>query len=404
MTKPIEKEPAEARTVAEIKRTPLIVKDPLAILDTGRFEAMSRVAAAMAGAKLVPGHLRGSTADCLLVVNQAVKRNMDPLDLAQHTFVVSGKLGYEGKVVAAWINASPELDGRLSYEYDGEDDARQVTVIGKLRGEKTTRTIDGTVGAWKTKNENWGKDPDQMLAYRGARQWARRHTPDLLLGVYTPDEIQEMAYGPEDAKDITPPRPTRATYQERVEAAKAGGPEDEAEDTYTLVSEVGEVIGEHGPAEFAAEFMKLYQNRNAKDQENFLANNVDEIDRLGQGPHAEGCHEPIMRLLDTAGDTGGEAAENTEVTSKPEAEKSAAPDPNRSEHFAETWKAPAWKAWSDQTLKDIDEFEEEQKLKDWYAETVDSIAKINMNASRNEWTRVNDAFNNKLTELQEAAP
>ena len=40
-----------------------------------------------------------------------------------------------------------------------------------------------------------------MLAYRGARQWARRHMPEVLLGIYTDDE--ELPHGPEHAKGVT---------------------------------------------------------------------------------------------------------------------------------------------------------------------------------------------------------
>ena len=33
--------------------------------------------------------------------------------------------------------------------------------------------------------------PDQQLAYHGSRVWARRHAPELMLGVYSPEEFDE---------------------------------------------------------------------------------------------------------------------------------------------------------------------------------------------------------------------
>jgi hypothetical protein len=164
------------------------VMNALVPTNVGEAESLARV---LSTAKLVPDHLRNSAGDCLLVVMQAQRWGMDALSVAQCTSVVRGKLCYEGKLVAAVLYSMGVLEGRLRYEYFGQGDRRSVRVIGRLRGENEDRTIEGTVGAWATDNGNWKKSPDDMLAYRGARQWARRHAPEALLGVYTPDELDE---------------------------------------------------------------------------------------------------------------------------------------------------------------------------------------------------------------------
>ncbi|ECD9546107.1 recombinase RecT [Salmonella enterica subsp. houtenae] len=48
----------------------------------------------------------------------------------------------------------------------------------------------------------WEQDPRQQLAYLCVKRWARLHAPDVLLGVYTPDELQETT--PRVERDITP--------------------------------------------------------------------------------------------------------------------------------------------------------------------------------------------------------
>lgn len=261
-----------AREIAEIKRDPIITTDPMeALLDTGKFEQMQRVAKAMADASLVPKHLQGHVSDCLLIVNQAIKRHMDPFDLAQVTHVVHGKLGYEGKAIAAWVNDSPRIVGSLNYSYDGEGINRRVRVGGLLVGEQAEREIFGTVEDWSTSNESWKKSPDQMLAYRGAREWARRHTPEIVLGIYTPDEL-EAGVGM-DAKDITP-KPQRADYnkpqldaQNVVETKDGHIVKDEPEmaaPLYALISFFGEAIGNFGEAEFIPEFEKGLVAANAE--------------------------------------------------------------------------------------------------------------------------------------------
>jgi hypothetical protein len=38
----------------------------------------------------------------------------------------------------------------------------------------------------------WPSNPDQQLFYYSSRAMCRRHFPDVLLGVYTMDEAQDM--------------------------------------------------------------------------------------------------------------------------------------------------------------------------------------------------------------------
>jgi hypothetical protein len=205
--------PGQAIQVIDTRYT----QDVIPILDTSKFEHMQRIATVMSECGYVPDHLRkGETpsarmATCFLIVNQAVRWGMDPFALAQTVFQVSGKLGFEGKAIAAVINSDPRLKGRLNYEFSGEGAGRKITVIGTFRDTGETKTIEGLLSKWKTNNKQWTEDPDQMLVYRGSRQWARRWMPDRLLGVYSADELEDIALrdiptGQRAArmKDITP--------------------------------------------------------------------------------------------------------------------------------------------------------------------------------------------------------
>lgn len=154
-------------------------------------EAM-QLANMMAGAKLVPAALQKSPADCLMVIQQAVRWQMDPFAVAQECSVIQGKLMHSGKLVAAVINARGNLAARLSFEYEGTGDARTITVSGRLHGEAEARTVKVQLKDAKTANRVWQTQPDQQLMYHGSRVWARRHTPELMLGVYSPEEFDEL--------------------------------------------------------------------------------------------------------------------------------------------------------------------------------------------------------------------
>lgn len=157
----------------------------------------------MAESTLVPLPLQKKPADCLLVIEQAMRWGMSPFAVAQSTSVIHGKLMFEGKLVAAVVNANGDLEKRLSYAYTGEGDLRKLTVSGSVKGEPAARTIDVVLKDVRTTNEQWKKQPDQQLMYAGARIWARRHMPELMLGVYTPEEeIEDVRPTIEDAVPI----------------------------------------------------------------------------------------------------------------------------------------------------------------------------------------------------------
>lgn len=201
------------------ERARATVSDDLVwIMDTARFEHMWRIAQAMASAKLMPEHLRNSPSDCMLVVEQSNRWGMSPFAVASCTYSVGGKLGYEGKLVAGVINARGNLKHRLSYQYEGSPDKKETlacTVSGTIQGETEPRTVRVTWrqgdGMSKGAKDKWASQPEQQLAYFGARAWARRHMPELLLGIYTPEELLD-AEG--DMRDVTPAS-KKVTAEER---------------------------------------------------------------------------------------------------------------------------------------------------------------------------------------------
>lgn len=182
-----------------------IVEDsgPLAnLLDTARFEHMIRIAGLMSSASLIPDHIwrtkEGNLppevvkANCFLIVNQALRWGIDPFAAAPETYVVGGKLGFQGKLVAAIINYRAPIESNLDYSFEGKGDALTITVSATIKGESKPRTVTLSVAQGKTSNQMWTKDPEQKLVYSGATKWARRHCPEVILGVLTDDDIDRI--------------------------------------------------------------------------------------------------------------------------------------------------------------------------------------------------------------------
>lgn len=182
---------------------------PAPLLPTDINQAM-RLAEVMATGKLVPAHLQKSPADCLAVIMQAIRWQTDPFATAQCTSVIGGRLMFEGKLVAAVVNTSGRIRGRLEFEYFGKGDDREVTCAGHLIGEPAPVKVTVKLRDAKTSNKVWVTQPDQQLAYHSCRVWARRYCPELMLGIYAREDIETESAPPPPPPElpgIEPPAP-----------------------------------------------------------------------------------------------------------------------------------------------------------------------------------------------------
>ena len=184
----------------------------------------------------VPKHLEGKPADCLAVTMQAAQWGMNPFAVAQKTHVVNGTLGYEAQLVNAVVSSSSLLATRLNYRWSGDwsnvngktdkSPNLTVTVSAVLKGEAEPRELTISMAQAGVRNSPlWEQDPRQQLAYLCTKRWARLHAPDVLLGVYTPDELQQTA--PRVERDLTPQTTTAAGMNSLINAKPAKKPDEQ---------------------------------------------------------------------------------------------------------------------------------------------------------------------------------
>lgn len=236
---------AEAKTTAE--KTPLqeagmtkfdapVLKgmESTAVLDRNNVVFMpSSMAEAMEVAKLmsqstfVAPCLRGKPGDCLAVVLQSCRWGADPFAVGNKVYFVNDRMAFEAQLVDAILNTSRVLDGRLEVEWDGKDAALVCTVTGKIKGDPKIHKVWQEINTLTVKNSPlWKSSPRQQIGYYTKRMWARLHAPEVLLGIYTPDDFYEQEQKQSDgsyvARSMTA-RPTRAGMAALQEREQTGG-------------------------------------------------------------------------------------------------------------------------------------------------------------------------------------
>jgi hypothetical protein len=216
----------------EVTKQAIVEQDTSAaglMFTPGAMQQLVAVADFMAkGRATVPKHLQGNQGDCLAVVMQATTWRMNPFAVAQKTHLVNGVLGYEAQLVNAVVNTMAPTKDRINYEWFGE----WTRVMGKFEERESKKKVDEDTGKplkyrvpnWNIKDEDglgirvwatmkgeaeprvlelllvqcrvrnsplWADDPRQQIAYLAVKRWTRLHCPDVLLGVYTPDELDD---------------------------------------------------------------------------------------------------------------------------------------------------------------------------------------------------------------------
>jgi len=202
------------------------------VLDGDSLDKMMRLAEVMAtGRATLPKHFNGNPADCLAVVMQSMQWKMNPFAVAQKTHLVNGVLGYEAQLVNAVITTCAPVVDRLHYEWYGawdkvigkftikngdkgeyrvpgwkleDEQGLGVKVWATFRGEEEPRVLELLLAQARTRNSTlWADDPRQQLAYLATKRWSRLYCPDVILGVYSPDELEETA---PTIRDVSPAR------------------------------------------------------------------------------------------------------------------------------------------------------------------------------------------------------
>ncbi|WP_164975622.1 recombinase RecT [Sphingobium fluviale] len=201
-------------------------------------EAME-LAKLMAASNFVPPHMRSKAGDCLAIVMQATRWGMDPFAVGNKTFFVNDRMAFESQLVNAVVNSSNALNGRLKVSWEGDGNDLVCVVSGFVKGDPDIKTRRVPIKNITTRNSPlWKQDPEQQLAYYATRAWARLYTPEVLMGVYTPDEVQEMP--PVDGGRLTATA-TRPALTSAMLASQANG--EAADKDYVAASSYGRING-----------------------------------------------------------------------------------------------------------------------------------------------------------------
>lgn len=167
-----------------------------------------RMARMLSDSALVPDAYRNAPQNCVVAIDIANRMGISPLMVMQNLYVVKGKPSWSGSFCAAAINGSGRFTP-LEFIFVGERGkpswgcyATAVRSSNGVRCYSDTITMEMAVAeGWLNKpGSKWKTMPMQMMMYRAAAFFARAHCSDLLLGMPTYEEVQDVRGYEEEGK------------------------------------------------------------------------------------------------------------------------------------------------------------------------------------------------------------
>ena len=280
-----------------------LVFSPVAM---GQIQQLSDLMSRTTG--IVPRHFNNNPGACFAMIMQAGRWGMDPFSLAQHSFDIGGKLGFEAKVMQSVLQAAGGIkftgeyygdwskvrgntieresrakgpnDKPKKYRVPGWNDKDEVGLGIRLTGtwsdgRQETMTVEMN-SCHPRQSTNWANDPEQQIWYSAIKKFGRRYAPELLLGVNDPDDLA--------ARNQTPPEKEINPVPEEPEQTSASLDELMQENAETQASGLVDIMSQQqdvAPSKFQ-ELSDLLHEVNTKDEYKQIAPAVSEAFKKGE--------------------------------------------------------------------------------------------------------------------------
>ena len=210
MSEEIKKEEVKQEVATTEKRNMVASLENGIYSSSDTFQLAFQMAKGLSQSTLVPQQFQNNPANCLIAIEQSNRLNISPMAVMQNLYIVQGKPGFSSSFIIGLINASNKYDMELQFDEEEKDGKPYAcTCWTELNGRKVTGikiTMDmADKEGWLKKNgSKWQTMPQVMLRYRAASFFARMNCPELSIGLYSKEELD----------DFTPTKKTKATLND----------------------------------------------------------------------------------------------------------------------------------------------------------------------------------------------
>lgn len=200
--------------------------------DANVFAHAQRIANMLAQSDMVPKEYKGNIPNTMVALEMANRIGASPLAVMQNMNVIHGKPSWSSQFIIASINSCGRYKP-LRFILSGEGDNR--TCVAWTTDNSGERLESPAVSVAMAKKEGWFSKtgskwqtmPELMLRYRAAAFFGRLYAPELMMGMKTADEVEDITTTTEITTVTAEPAIEELNKKARKKADKAGQTEPE---------------------------------------------------------------------------------------------------------------------------------------------------------------------------------
>ena len=187
------------------------------------FQVAQRMAQALASSTIVPKDYQGNVGNCLIALEMANRMGTSPMMVMQNLYIVNGRPAWSSQYIVAMINASRKYKTELQYDLQGTGE--KMSCYAWAEDMNGHRVVGPTITMQMANDEGWlGRNgskwktmPEVMMRYRAASFFGRLNCPDMIMGIYSTDEVVEL--GPDAYREVDPAEQVKAEIKKNANSA-----------------------------------------------------------------------------------------------------------------------------------------------------------------------------------------
>jgi hypothetical protein len=160
-----------------------------------QFEHAQRIAKLLSSSDLVPNQYKGNIANTMVALEMAHRMNASPFMVMQNLHIIHGRPSWGSSFIIASLNSCGRF-GTLRFE-STPTSCKAVTMDKQsgaiLEGPTVTMEMAKLEGWLDKPGSKWKTMPELMLKYRAAAFFGRLYAPEIMMGLYSADEVVDIA-------------------------------------------------------------------------------------------------------------------------------------------------------------------------------------------------------------------
>jgi hypothetical protein len=189
--------------IAEEKEVAVVSKKQLEVVrEVLPMKELMEMATMLAKSTIVPAQYMNRPENIFVALDMASRMGLSVMVVMQNLYIIQGKPSWSGQAIASMILSNPKFKN-VEVNFigtEGKDDWGAFVTAENVHSGKVIKGATVTIAiakkeAWYQKSgSKWQTTPELMLSYRAYTWFGRVYCPEIMMGLQSVDEVEDVGY------------------------------------------------------------------------------------------------------------------------------------------------------------------------------------------------------------------